>query len=156
MKINGIILVFLAMTSFFCPLADGEENPLAFRPLSAASSDHASGMNGLTQALLFSLSFYSSTVGMVDGNRCPSFPSCSLYARAALRRHGLIPGIWLTVDRLIHERDELGRHDLVRLHDGSIRVPDTLDENDFWYFTPTPKIQVGPNRNNGWVGRTGP
>lgn len=32
--------------------------------------------------------------------RCRFFPSCSAYAYEALRRHGAVRGLWLTVRRL--------------------------------------------------------
>ncbi|MEO5370791.1 MAG: membrane protein insertion efficiency factor YidD [Magnetococcus sp. DMHC-1] len=126
----GVFILVLLTGQVAC----GAENLLAYRPLSAPDSDHARKTNLLTRWFLLSLSFYSDTMSTVDGDRCPSFPSCSRYAQAALRRHGVIPGMWLAVDRLIHEHTEIERRDRIRLQDGALRIPDTLDANDFWLF----------------------
>ena len=115
-------------------IVHADENPLAYHPLLASPDDRKQASDGLTRFFLFSLSVYSNNISRVDGNRCPSYPSCSLYARNALHRHGAIPGMWLTVDRLIHEHTEIHRHDRIRLPDGSLRVPDTLNTNDFWFY----------------------
>ncbi|MEO5333894.1 MAG: membrane protein insertion efficiency factor YidD [Magnetococcus sp. YQC-5] len=114
----------------------GEKNPLAYRPLPTPRVERTTEATGVTQWLLFPLSLYSNTFSQVDGDRCPSFPNCSHYAREALTRHGVIPGIWLVVDRLIHERTEILREERVRLPDGSLRIPDTLNSNDFWFYQP--------------------
>ncbi len=48
---------------------------------------------------------YRATVSRVDGDRCPSHPTCSAYARQAVSRYGLL-GIVLTAGRLQAEADE--------------------------------------------------
>ena len=74
---------------------------------------------------------YQQLVGQVDGRSCPSYPVCSLYARQALSRHGLLLGSWLMLDRLIHEADDVRRGRRVATSDGW-RLFDPLSRNDFW------------------------
>ena len=54
----------------------------------------------------WALSFYQNTISRVDGDRCPSYPSCSAYAKEAFRKHGPITGYMLTAARLLGEADE--------------------------------------------------
>ena len=75
--------------------------------------------------------FWQAFVGRVDGRSCPSYPVCSAYAREAIRRHGLLVGSWLALDRLIHEAGELADGPRIRV-DGVLRVYDPLQRNDFW------------------------
>jgi len=88
---------------------------------------------GLTVAhpAAFPIQFYQHIIGPLDGKTCPSWPACSLYARQAITRHGLLVGSWLALDRLIHEGDDL-RHAMRVRVDGGIRSWDPLARNDFW------------------------
>jgi hypothetical protein len=71
-------------------------------------------------------------ISPVDGDRCPSYPTCSQYAREAVRKHGAMIGLMMTCDRLIHETDEIRRAPLIRVH-GSYRYYDPVENNDFWW-----------------------
>ncbi len=75
--------------------------------------------------------FFQNYISVVDGARCPMYPTCSAYALEALDRHGPILGTFLTVDRLIHETDpqEHG-HPMIKY--GKRRYYDPLANNDFW------------------------
>lgn len=55
---------------------------------------------------LWGLAFYRTFISPVDGERCPSYPSCSTYAVEAVGRHGFLLGILLTGGRLVAEADE--------------------------------------------------
>lgn len=77
----------------------------------------------------FPVSFYRNVVGALDGRFCPSYPVCSVYAGQAIEQYGLLFGSWLTMDRLIHEADDIhGGHQL-RI-DGELRLFDPLQRND--------------------------
>jgi len=75
--------------------------------------------------------FYPQIMGEHDGRSCPSYPVCSLYARQALQRYGLLMGSWITLDRLIHEGGDLAAGPFVRVQ-GETRLYDTLERNTFW------------------------
>lgn len=51
---------------------------------------------------------YRTTVSRVDGDRCPSHPSCSAYAVEAVTGYGPLLGAVLTAGRLVGEADEAG------------------------------------------------
>ena len=62
--------------------------------------------NPAAVALTWAVRCYQHTVSRVDGDRCPSFPTCSQYAVQALSQHGPLLGTVLTAGRLISEGDE--------------------------------------------------
>lgn len=76
--------------------------------------------------------FFQVFISPVDGDRCPSSPTCSAFGREAYKKHGAFWGTLLTFDRLIHEGDE----GLVSIHirDGNIsRIYDPVENNVFWW-----------------------
>lgn len=48
---------------------------------------------------------YQLTASRVDGDGCPSYPVCSVYARQAISRYGIWQGMFMAADRMIHEID---------------------------------------------------
>jgi hypothetical protein len=78
------------------------------------------------------VSVYSNFVSSVDGDRCPSVPSCSAYSRMAFKKHGFWVGWVMSVDRLLHEADERSVSPVV--YDGNkLKVLDPVENNDFWW-----------------------
>lgn len=73
-------------------------------------------------------------ISPLDGARCPMYPTCSAYARQALHKHGALLGIFMTVDRLLHEGDPREQQEpLIKW--GQQRYFDPLHYNDFWIKT---------------------
>ncbi len=114
-----------------CPGTLQAANPLAYRPITHQRTAN-NKINRGNKALSGMLWFYDNFLSVADGNRCPSFPSCSSYARQAIRRHGSLLGILMTVDRLIHEHSEVKQGRMIMLKDGKRLIDDTLRMNDFW------------------------
>ena len=54
----------------------------------------------LIQPLLLLIRAYQLAISPMLGNRCRFYPSCSEYSMEALRRHGLLRGLWLAVRRI--------------------------------------------------------
>ena len=79
-------------------------------------------------------------ISEVDGQRCPSEPTCSSYSAQAFRKHGFFIGWVMTVDRLIHEADE-GRHSPVVKRHGELKILDPVENNDFWWYNKDEKAQ---------------
>jgi len=76
--------------------------------------------------------FFINYISPVDGDRCPSYPTCSQYGLEAVRKHGVLAGFVMTCDRLIHESDEIRGAPLIKVHD-SYRYYDPVENNDFWW-----------------------
>ncbi len=79
-------------------------------------------------------SFFSEHISAVDGDRCPSSPTCSSYSAQAFKKHGFFVGWAMTVDRLIHEGDEGDASPLVR-DNGGLKILDPVKNNDFWWYS---------------------
>jgi len=80
------------------------------------------------------ISFYRDHISAVDGDRCPSIPSCSSYSVQAFRKHGFIMGWFMTVDRLIHEGKEEEKISPVVYSNGKWMIYDPIENNDFWWY----------------------
>jgi hypothetical protein len=73
---------------------------------------------------------YRAAVGSFQGPRCPHAPSCSLYARQAVRRHGLAAGAVIAAHRLYRGARSSAARALGR--DGEGRYVDRLEDATFW------------------------
>jgi hypothetical protein len=84
-------------------------------------------------AFLFRLPliFFQQVISPVDGDRCPSYPTCSAYSIQAYERHGALLGTLMTVDRLFHEASEAEFAPTVKVH-GVVRIYDPVWANEFW------------------------
>lgn len=77
--------------------------------------------------------FYRTVVTPIDGPRCAHWPTCSVYAREALNRHGVV-GLWLAYDRLLRGTQSSAARQLpVTLRAGRIVFVDPLEESTFWF-----------------------
>ncbi len=75
---------------------------------------------------------YRQVLSPIDGPRCSHRPTCSVYARQALGRHGFV-GLWLTYDRLLRDgRSSAVRGLPVHLQEGRLYYLDPLTESTFW------------------------
>ncbi len=79
-------------------------------------------------------SLFSRYISPVDGDRCGMYPTCSAYSRHAVSKHGFIIGIVMTVDRLIHENNEVDMAKEI-IVGGAMRYDDPVENNDFWWIT---------------------
>ena len=81
----------------------------------------------------FSLFALWKVISGADGHRCPMYPSCSAYARDAVKKHGPLLGWIMTSDRLVRcGRDELKLGPAIRVN-GSNQTYDPVENNDFWW-----------------------
>lgn len=101
------------------------EPPGWARPVAAAreSSDGPAAL-----PLRWALRAYQASVSRVDGDRCPSHPTCSAYAAEAMLRHGPLLGIVLTANRLIGEADEAAFAPRIRI-DGAWRIYSPVEDD---------------------------
>jgi hypothetical protein len=77
------------------------------------------------------LNFFSTVISPVDGDRCPSYPTCAAYSKEAYQKHGALLGTLMTVDRLFHEADESRFSPTVEVY-GVFRIYDPIPANEFW------------------------
>jgi hypothetical protein len=77
------------------------------------------------------LNFFSKVISPVDGDRCPSYPTCAAYSKEAYQKHGALLGTLMTVDRLFHEADESRFSPTVEVY-GVGRIYDPVSANEFW------------------------
>ncbi|MDO4707704.1 MAG: membrane protein insertion efficiency factor YidD [Porphyromonadaceae bacterium] len=54
----------------------------------------------LTLALLIPIYFYRAVISPITPPSCRFTPTCSSYAIDALKRHGPLRGLWLTIRRI--------------------------------------------------------
>lgn len=94
---------------------------------------HQEGIPSLPRlALLQGILFFKNTISKVDGDRCPSYPTCSQYGEMVVRKHGFIVGVLMIVDRLIHEASEAKTSPVITKY-GISRIYDPPENNDFWF-----------------------
>ncbi|NOY69955.1 MAG: membrane protein insertion efficiency factor YidD [Deltaproteobacteria bacterium] len=71
-------------------------------------------------------------LSVVSVGQCPMYPSCSHYARIAIKKHGSVIGWFMACDRLIRcGRDETDYALKVPVN-GRWRYFDPVSANDFW------------------------
>ena len=125
LRIFFLVMLFIAL-QLVPDAAFGEESP---------SQENSSYFNPGS----WLVSFYRDHISSVDGDRCPSFPSCSSYSAEAFKKHGFFLGWMMTVDRLIHEgREEAAISPLVYTQEG-LKIYDPLENNNFWWYRPEKK-----------------
>jgi putative component of membrane protein insertase Oxa1/YidC/SpoIIIJ protein YidD len=96
--------------------------------------DRASG--SITSGFFSSLlTFFSAVISPVDGDRCPSYPTCAAYSKEAYQKHGAFVGTLMTVDRLFHEADEHRFSPTVKVY-GVHRIYDPVSANEVWKREP--------------------
>jgi putative component of membrane protein insertase Oxa1/YidC/SpoIIIJ protein YidD len=98
-----------------------------------ATSSAAEDQKGESNVGTWLVQFYRNTISKVDGDRCPSEPSCSEYSVQAFKKHGFFIGWVMTVDRLIHEGTEETKVSPVVYSQGKKKIYDPVKNNDFWW-----------------------
>ena len=89
---------------------------------------------GGSNPALWLVNLYRDHISPIDGDRCPSLPTCSSYSVQALRKHGFFLGWMMTVDRLLHEGQEETKVSPVVYSGGTWRIFDPVENNDFWWY----------------------
>jgi uncharacterized protein len=71
-----------------------------------------------------------------DGPRSVMYPTASGFLGQAVAKHGMLIGIMMTTDRLLHEWDEQQRAPRIVKY-GIQRSYDPVEANDFWWARDT-------------------
>jgi putative membrane protein insertion efficiency factor len=77
------------------------------------------------------ISFFQTVISPVDGATCDFYPTCSAYAKQALKKHGLFIGLIMTSERLCRYHTDEGYQPIVKF--GSYYSYDPVENNDFWF-----------------------
>jgi len=134
-----LLLIFLLLTSV--PLCFGSEDfdPWDFEkgvsgaPKTAkVTKSEQKDVSASASLLVTAVRFFRDYISPVDGDRCPMYPTCAAYSIQAVEKHGFIAGYLMTVDRLIHENNEMDYVPIVAVG-GAYRYFDPLEANDFWW-----------------------
>ena len=129
--------IFLSLAAFFFQAGGSAaearwEEPWA-KTSSPAPAGHGAQPPSFGQRAAEGLSgIFRDYISPVDGDRCPMYPTCSQYGQQAIRKNGLVWGVIMTVDRLIHESDEMRRAPRLKVYE-SYRYYDPVENNDFWW-----------------------
>ena len=67
-----------------------------------------------------------------DGPRSVMYPTASAFLGQAVAKHGMLIGMMMTADRLLHEWDEQQRAPRIVKY-GISRAYDPVEANDFWW-----------------------
>ena len=104
------------------------------RPTQAVTSSQPRAHETLSPAASFFrllVTFFQRVISPVDGDRCPSYPTCSAYSIQAYDQHGAVLGTLMTVDRLFHEDSEAEFAPVIEVY-GVRRIYDPVWANEFW------------------------
>jgi hypothetical protein len=71
-------------------------------------------------------------ISPVDGPTCDFYPTCSAYARQALKKHGLLTGLTMANERANRNHSPEGYELIFRF--GRYYMYDPVENNDFWFF----------------------
>lgn len=78
------------------------------------------------------LKLYQTGLGKFIKSSCPMQPSCSHYSIEAITQYGLIRGVILTADRLLHETDEAIMVDKIWIKERGYCAIDPVNRNILW------------------------
>lgn len=79
--------------------------------------------------------FFQQVISPLDGARSTMYPTGSAYARQAIKKHGALLGVVMTVERLMHEGNESQIAPRIRKY-GLWRTHDPVEANDWWWHRP--------------------
>lgn len=129
---------FMSRADVLEPFSSSKKAP-AIAPLKTVSpwSDPSREPRQVRESNIMELGyrFYSNHLTKVDGPRCEHRPTCSRYARDAMRKHGSVVGSWLTIDRLLRTNSSSSLRTLpvIKYYEGRPYFADPVDENDFFF-----------------------
>jgi len=130
MKVKVIFLITLIIFSSSLTFAGNSFFPWDFT-INSQGEEDSSFKNTKGRFASILVRFFSEFISPVDGPRCVMYPTCASYSLNALEKHGFFWGTLLTIDRLIHEGDEIRKAPSVKIGD-RMRYWDPVENNDFW------------------------
>ena len=77
------------------------------------------------------ISLFQKVISPVDGATCDFYPTCSAYAKDALKKHGLVIGLAMANERTNRYHSPEG-YELIYKFD-RYYIYDPVENNDFWF-----------------------
>jgi uncharacterized protein len=99
-------------------------------PEAARADGLETSVTGL--AVRGALTAWHQVLTRADGPRSVMYPTASGFLGQAVAKHGMLIGIMMTTDRLLHEWDEQQRAPRIVKY-GISRAYDPVEANDFWW-----------------------
>jgi hypothetical protein len=152
MKKAPYLLVFFVLLFLLAPAIPGwtGEDPLqgpwdspSYRAQRYREMETGTNTSMFSPFFLSLLNFFSNVISPVDGDRCPSYPTCAAYSKEAYQKHGALVGTLMTVDRLFHEADEPRFSPTVEVN-GVGRIYDPVSANEFWKRQEKSRVEARP------------
>ncbi len=122
----GVVVCCLFWALVFSPAAGSLEEEWVGKSVSARPQ------GVLADWALKGIKWFQEVISPIDAGRCQMYPTCSEYSRQAIAKHGLVMGLVMTFDRLLHEYDE-PRFAPTVVVGGRVRYHDPVSANDFWW-----------------------
>ena len=102
----------------------------------ATSTSALNGPPSKSDPLSFMIEFYRGPLNHLSAVRygeCPMYPSDSEYSLKSIRKHGMLKGWIMAMDRLMRcGRDEVQLSPKI-LIDGQWKIYDPVEKNDIWH-----------------------
>jgi len=127
-----LIVPALALGLFLWP-AGGISAGMAGPPQGESTGDGPRPGGPGSSFLTGLINGYQQYLSPLSAGRCRMKPSCSEYARQAIRKHGPLKGWIMASGRLLHEVDQKDYSRPVMV-DNRLYWEDPLERNDFWWF----------------------
>jgi len=77
------------------------------------------------------ITFFQEVISPIDGATCDFYPTCSAYAKQALKKHGFFIGLAMASERITRDHSPQG-YDLILKFD-RYYIYDPVENNDFWF-----------------------
>ncbi len=127
---------YLLLMAWLCLAGLGSANPMR-GPRSqldgTSRTSHGTSSESLPSGVFDRLlRFYQQVISQVDGPRSNMYPTGSAYARQVIKKHGVVRGVVLTAERLLHEGNEKQVAPRIRKY-GILRIYDPVEANDWWW-----------------------
>ncbi len=101
--------------------------------VAGSTEPEPAGQDRAPSALIAPIQFFQDYVSAADGRRCPMTPSCSAYAKAAMKRNGVLMGWIMACDRLMRCGGDEIEHCPHQMTRDGVRCQDPVENNDFWW-----------------------
>ena len=138
MKLSIKLALFFTFMFFMVSINGPIVRAFEDKPSEASDTANPQDKSGFNLGAAI-VSIFKDHISAVDGDRCPSVPTCSAYGVEAFKKHGFLQFIFrhgLDID--FEGQEETTVSPLV-YSDGKWKIYDPVKNNDFWWYPPEKK-----------------